>query len=111
VLGLFLHLGLSLAQLLDKLVNRQIDRGVEIILGILSVKIGTGEGHMDLDLIIFFLGAVLVKKQDDMSSKDLITEFLKMSHLVGHMGVNGGCELDMTGTDVDLHRFVSLSLF
>jgi hypothetical protein len=97
--------------LLDKLVNRLIDCGVEIILGILGVKVGSGKGQMDLHLIILFLGAVLVKKQDDMSGKDLITEFFKMSHLIGHMGMDGGGELDVTGTDVDLHRFVSLSLF
>jgi hypothetical protein len=34
-----------------------------------------------------------------------------MGHLVGHMGVDGGGELNVTGTDVDLHGLVFLSPF
>jgi hypothetical protein len=34
-----------------------------------------------------------------------------MGHLLGHMGVDGGGELNVTGTDVDLHGLVFLPPF
>jgi hypothetical protein len=64
---------------------------------------------VDLDLVILLLGLVLVEQEDDVSCQNGITEFFEVGHLVSHMGMDGGGQLDMTGTDMDLHdRGVSL---
>jgi hypothetical protein len=75
------------------------------------LQVGAREGKVDLDLIILLLGTVLVEEKDDMGGQDVVRVFLKMGHLVGHMGVDGGGELNVTGTDVDLHGLVFLSPF
>ena len=38
-----------------------------------------------------------------MRRKNAFCVFLQMGDLVGHMGVNGCRELDMSGAEVDLH--------
>ena len=65
---------------------------------------------MDLHLVVLLLGAVLVKEQNDVGGQDLVTVFLKMRHLIGHMGMDGGGELNVAWTDVDLHGLVVLFL-
>jgi len=106
VLRLFLALGLALAKLLLQLVNGQVDGGVEIILGILGMKIGPRNSQVNLDLVIFFLRAVLVVEKNDVRGQDFPADFLKVGNLGGYMGMDGGCELKMTGAEMDLHRFL-----
>ena len=111
VLGLLLDLGLPLTELLGELVRRKVDRGVEIVLGILCMEVLAGQREVNLDLVVLFLGAVLVKQKDDVSRENVGCEFLQVGHLVGHMGMNGCGKLEMTWAEVDLHGFVFLVLF
>jgi hypothetical protein len=92
-------------------VNAEVDGGVEVILRVFGVEVGAGKGDVDLHLIVLLLGAVLVEEKDDMGGQDVVRVFLKMGHLLGHMGVDGGGELNVTGTDVDLHGLVFLPPF
>jgi len=111
VLCLLLDLGLPLAELLRELVSRKVDRRVEIVLGILCMEVLAGQREVNLDLVVLFLGAVLVKQKDDMGGEDIFRVFLKVAYLFSDVGMNGGGELDVTGTEVDLHNFVFLLLF
>jgi hypothetical protein len=111
VFGLLLDLRLPLSELGDEFVNAEIDGGVEIVLGILGMEVGTRNGEVDLHLIVLLLGAVLVKEKNHMGGQDLVVVLFKMGHLVGHMGMDGGGELDVTWADMDLHGLVFLIPF
>ena len=111
VLRLLLDLGLPLAELLRELVSREVDRRVEIVLSILCMEVLAGQREVNLDLVVLFLGAVLVKQKDDMGGEDIFRIFLEVAYLFSDVGMNGGGELEMAGTEVDLHRFMFLVLF
>jgi len=103
VLFLLLGLGLALAQLLGKLVNGQVDGSVKIVLGILGMKVRPRQRQVDLHLVILLLGTVLIEEQHHMGGNNAVGVLLQMGDLVGHMGMNGCGELEMTGAEVDLH--------
>ena len=108
---LLLDAGLPLAELLHELVHGQIDCGVEVVLGVLGVEILARHRQMDLRLVVLLLGTVLVEQKHDMGCQNLVGVLLQMGDLIGNVGVDGGGKRQMTGAEVDLHRFVSLIPF
>jgi hypothetical protein len=75
------------------------------------MEILAGHRKVNLDQVVLFLGAMLVKKKNHVSRKNIMGVFLKVGYLVGNMCMNGSGELEMTGTEVDLHNCVFLILF
>jgi hypothetical protein len=101
---MFLAVGdarLALSELLRKLAGDFVDGGVKIILSILGVNIGTGNGKVHLNDML--PRARLVMEEDDMGGENAIRELLQVIYLLRHVRVDGCGKSQMSGAKVDLH--------
>src|SRR5262245_45667852 len=101
---MFLAIGdarFAFSELLRKLASNLVDRGIEIILGILRVNIRAGNSKVHLNDMLS--RTRLIMKEDDMGGENAIRELLQMIYLLRHVCVDGCGKSQMSGAKVDLH--------
>jgi hypothetical protein len=92
---------LAFSQLLREFARHLVDRGVEIIVGVFRINIGTGNCKMHLNDMV--AGRRFIMKEDDMSGENAIRELLQVIYLLRHVRVDGCGKSQMSGAEVDLH--------
>ncbi len=92
---------LELADLAGKFVHNLVDGRVEISFCIFGMKVGAGEGEVDLHVEGFF--AIMVMEKHDVGTEDRLTMTLEVGDLSGHKFVNSASESQISRSDVDLH--------
>ena len=97
---------LTMAQLFCQFFGYKVDGRVELMTMILRVKIRARQSQVDLDNKRM-LGFPLVVAYGHMGSDNIGIKVLQMTDFVGHVAVNGCCELDLTRADMNLHTIVT----
>jgi hypothetical protein len=93
--------GLTLPELLGEFARYLVDRGVEVVLGVLGVDVGPGDREVHLDDMLF--GFRLVVEKNHVGGMNAVGELLQMGDFVRNVCVNRCGKSQMSGAKVDLH--------
>ena len=93
----------AMAQLLGEAVRHDIDGLVEIVPVIFRVNIRSRQGEMDFDHKGVLERALIVVPKRHMRADQVQSKMLQTFDFLGHVPVDGRCQFDITGADMNLH--------
>jgi len=93
----------AMAQLLREAVGDHVDGLVKIVPVIFRMDIRSRQGQMNLDYKSVLERSLVVMPQRHMRADQVQSKMLQTFDFLGHVPMDGRCQLDITGADMNLH--------